>query len=109
MASIYPLNREVHGPAFQGQESPEDCILRELDEEFGLSLPAERLEYRKRYESVSAGSYAYVFVATLSARELVSIWFGSEGKRWRMMDIDEYLDHPEALANHKAWLNEYRD
>jgi 8-oxo-dGTP diphosphatase len=99
---------DLPGGGREGQESPEDCVLRELEEEFGLAFPANRLEYRKRYAAAHTDSYAYFFVGRLSASEVASIRFGNEGKRWRLMEIDEYLDHPEALPNHKAWLKEYR-
>ena len=47
---------DLPGGGREGQESPEDCVLRELEEEFGLTLPADRLEYRKRYAEIAVVS-----------------------------------------------------
>ena len=51
----FPGHWDLPGGAREGAESPEDCALRELEEEFGLALPPERLLWRRDYRSDHLG------------------------------------------------------
>lgn len=104
---LYPGMIDLPGGGREGQESPEACVLRELNEEFGLVLVKQRLQYRVRYQVPDDGRIGYFFVASISAAEIDSIVFGDEGVRWQMMAIQDFLDHPQALAHLQQHLAHY--
>lgn len=44
----FPGMRDFPGGMREGDDTPEQCVLRELDEEFGLKLDESRLIYKKK-------------------------------------------------------------
>lgn len=89
---------DLPGGGREGNESPETCLLRELQEEFGLILPSNRLIWRDQFPAMLDPSRAsYFFAGHLSAPEIKSIRFGDEGQYWRMMRVEDFLSHPQAI------------
>lgn len=89
---------DLPGGGREGGETPESCLLRELQEEFGLILPADRLIWRRVLPSMMDASRASVFFAGhLTATEITAIRFGDEGQYWKMMRVDDFLAHPIAV------------
>jgi 8-oxo-dGTP diphosphatase len=89
---------DLPGGGREGDETPEDCLLRELHEEFGLRLPPSRLIWRRVLPSISQTSRTSVFFGgRLSADEVAQIRFGAEGQEWRLMDVAAFIAHPSAV------------
>lgn len=103
----FPGLWDFPGGEREGDESPEQCVLRELKEEFSIVLPADRLVYKKNVVSLTGSGRAYFFVAYGVQEEIDSIQFGDEGQYWEMMAIDEYLSHPEGIEPLKTRLRDY--
>ena len=94
----WPGMWDLPGGGREGRESPEDCLLRELDEEFGLRLPADRLVYRRIWPAAAGGPRPGVFFAgRIFPEEIAAIRFGPEGQGWRMMPVADFLSHPAAI------------
>lgn len=104
----YPGHWDLPGGGREGNESPQECVLRELEEEFGLTLPGERLVAMRSHASVVLpGMMSYFFVATISEDEIARIAFGSEGQSWQMMPIVEFLARPDAIPAFKVQLGDH--
>lgn len=89
---------DLPGGGREGVESPEDCLLRELHEEFGLRLPAERLVWRRVFPSmVEAGKESVFFGGWLSRSEVGAVRFGDEGQGWELMPVEAFLGHSGAV------------
>lgn len=89
---------DLPGGGREGAESPEDCLLRELHEEFGLCLPPERLVFRRVMPSMTDPLRASVlFGGRLEPVEIAAIRFGDEGQRWEMMEVSAFLAHEAAI------------
>ena len=85
---------DLPGGGRDGDERPEDCLLRELWEEFGLRLSSERLVWRRVFPSmVESGRVSVFFGGWLSLEEIASIRFGDEGQRWELMPVEGFLEH----------------
>lgn len=89
---------DLPGGGREGGETPEACLLRELHEEFGLILAADRLLWRRRWPSMlDASRSSYFFAGRISAAEIAAIRFGDEGQYWQMMRVADYLAHPHGI------------
>jgi 8-oxo-dGTP diphosphatase len=89
---------DLPGGGREGDESPEDCLLRELDEEFGLRLSPERLVWRGVFPSIMEAARRSVFFGGwVSLEEVASIRFGDEGQGWELMSVEGFLDHEKAV------------
>lgn len=89
---------DLPGGGREGGETPEACLLRELHEEFGLILAADRLLWRRRWPSMlDASRSSYFFAGRISPAEIAAIRFGEEGQYWQMMRVADYLTHPHGI------------
>lgn len=89
---------DLPGGGREGAESPEACLLRELHEEFGLRLSADRLIWRRVFPSmVKAGRTSVFFGGLLSVEEVAAIRFGDEGQGWDLIPVNGFLAHPKAV------------
>jgi 8-oxo-dGTP diphosphatase len=106
----WPNYWDLPGGGREGGESPAACVLRELQKEFGLALPADRLVHERAYPSMShPGAVNWFFGGHLLHSEVTSIRFGDEGQDWRMMRVEEFLSRPDAVPHLqdrlRDWLN----
>lgn len=89
---------DLPGGGREGSESPEDCLLRELWEEFGLRLTPDRLIWRRVFPSMLDATRSSVFFAGfVTEAEIASIIFGEEGQGWELMGVDGFLAHDKAV------------
>lgn len=94
----WPGMWDLPGGGREGDETPEACLLRELDEEFGLRLGPERLLRRWVLPSMTGEALPGVFfTGVLAEGEVAAIRFGAEGQRWELMETAAFLAHPLAI------------
>ncbi len=105
----FPGFWDFPGGGREGEESPEDCVLRELNEEFALSISASRLNYKLKVPSFDGNGSSYFFVAKGFESEIDSIVFGDEGQFWQLMEINEFLEHPRSIPGLVYRLRLYLD
>ena len=98
----FPGHWDLPGGGREGAESPADCALREMAEEFGLRLSPARLLWHRAYAG-PAGT-GHFFAGRLTATEIAAIRFGDEGQEWRMMPLAEFLAHPLAVPHFRDRL-----
>jgi 8-oxo-dGTP diphosphatase len=92
----WPNHWDMPGGGREGNETPLDCVLREVREELGLRIDPDCVVWGKRFDPPS--SYKWFFVGHLPAGVVDDIVFGDEGQRWELMSPDQYY----ALPNHIA-------
>jgi 8-oxo-dGTP diphosphatase len=104
----FPGRWDLPGGGRESDETPAQCAMREVEEEFGLSIPVERVSYSRRYESsAKGGPCTFFLVASLRSEEIGQIAFGGEGQRWRMMSFDEFLSEDKAVPDLQSRLREW--
>lgn len=104
----YPGLWDLPGGGREGAESVEECVCREVIEEFGIVIDPASFIWTRRYPSaVATGSASYFTVAAITSAEVSAIIFGEEGERWEMMAIDTFLNHPEAVSSLKVRLADF--
>jgi len=100
----YPDMWDFPGGGREGDESPEDCVLRELREEFAIDMPAARLFFRKRVVNHLTNGCSWFFIALGNSAEIENIAFGDEGQYWRLISIDEFLSSADSMPILKTRL-----
>jgi 8-oxo-dGTP diphosphatase len=104
----FPGLIDLPGGGREGGESPAECALRELAEEFGLVVPPVRLHYHCRYAaSWDRASPSWFLAVHLTSAEISAIRFGEEGEDWRLMPVGDFLGHGEAIPHLQARLGHY--
>ena len=74
---------DLPGGGRDGEESPEACVLREV--ELGLRLSPERLEWRRVWPSMmDAARLSVFYVGRIEVAEIAAIRFGDAGQSWQM-------------------------
>lgn len=106
----WPGHWDLPGGGSEPGETPVACALRELREEFGLRLPAARLEGRAFPAPHAGGRESWLFRGRLTPVEIARIRFGDEGQDWRMMSVAAFTAHPRAVPHLRErvarWLQE---
>ena len=96
----WPAHWDLPGGGAEPGETPTDCALRELHEEFGLRFPPDRLEAAFAFPNPRwSGRFSVFFTGRITRAEIAAIRFGDEGQCWRMMPLREYLGHPKAVPH----------
>ncbi len=104
----FPDMWDLPGGGRDPGESPQDCVLRETWEEFGLRIAPELLTYRKAHKGTLQGQGdVWFFAVVLANFDPGLVRFGDEGQRWEMMDIDTFLNHPRAVRHLQQHLREF--
>lgn len=103
----FPNMWDFPGGVREGDETPEQCVLRELDEEFGIKLEESRLIYKAKGINYNNTGCSYFFVAEGRAEEIDAIIFSEEGQYWQLMDIAEFLAHPLGIDRLKSRLQNF--
>lgn len=94
----WPGMWDLPGGGREGGETPESCLLREVEEEFGLRLPSNRLIWRVILPSMTDPNCPSAFFAgVLSPEDVAAIRFGNEGQCWELMPTQQFLTHPRAI------------
>ena len=89
---------DLPGGGREGEETAEGCVLREVEEEFGLRFAPGRLEWRRVWPSMmDAARQSVFFAGRIKPDEVAAIRFGDEGQHWRMMAVAEFLAHAQAI------------
>ena len=97
----FPAHWDLPGGGAEPGETPVDCALRELAEEFGLRLTPERLTGHRFPSTQALGQDSWLFHGQITEAEIAAIRFGDEGQGWQMMPVAEYLAHPMAVPQFK--------
>jgi 8-oxo-dGTP diphosphatase len=97
---------DLPGGGREGDETPVECALREVEEEFGIVLDAGAIHWVRRYPR-PAGQDGYMLAAEITQEQIGAIVFGDEGERWEMMPIAVFLEHPKAVPSLKSRLADY--
>lgn len=99
---------DLPGGGREGAESPVECVLRETQEEFGLTLAGDDLVYSRAEDALQgAGAASWFFAAHLPAAAARQVCFGTEGQFWRLVRPEAYLRHLRAVPHLRARLGTY--
>ena len=104
----WPNMWELPGGGREGNESPFECVAREVYEELGIHLTEDCLLWSKVYPSMLfEGRQSVFMVGQLSQEQFDNITFGDEGQTYKLMSIAEFLNSKQAVPQLQARLRDY--
>ena len=104
----WPNLWELPGGGREGNESPFECVAREVYEELGIHLDEDCLLWSKFYPSVIFKDKQSVFmVGQLRQEQFDNITFGNEGQAYKLMPIEEFLKSKQAVPQLQGRLRDY--
>ena len=108
-ASIpYPNMWELPGGGREGEETPFECVQREVFEELGLKLEEVAIVWAKEYQGMLVPDKTSIFmVGTITQEECASIVFGDEGQAYQMMDVSQFLADEKVIPQLQDRLSDY--
>ena len=104
----WPNMWELPGGGREEDESPFECVAREVYEELGIHLNEDCLLWGKIYPSVIfEGKQSVFMVGQLRQEQFDNITFGNEGQAYKLMPIEEFLKSKQAVPQLQARLRDY--
>lgn len=103
----FPGMIDLPGGGREGEESPAECVLRELAEEFGIAVPTNRLHYHRHYRLGDGVSISHFFAVHLTEAEVAAVRFGDEGQDWALMPAADFIANEDAVPRLRDWVSQY--
>ena len=101
----HPNRWDLPGGGREAEETAFETMTREVEEELGLSVPADAVLWERAFPSVTVpGRWNGFFVAQMAADAVDDIVFGDEGQRWAMFTYKAFVDLPNVVPNYPARL-----
>ncbi len=101
----WPGRLDLPGGGRDGDESPQDCVLRETREELGLVIEIGQLRWGQKF--IGRSGPVWFFAAHLEDARARDVVFGDEGQGWRLMAPTAYLTDPLAIPHFQDRLRLY--
>ena len=99
---------ELPGGGREGNESPFECVAREVYEELGIHLTEDCLLWSKVYPSMLFADKQSVFlVGQLTQNQFDSIVFGDEGQGYQLMNVEEFLSFSQVVPQLQNRVRDY--
>ncbi len=104
----YPGFIDLPGGGRENNETAFSCIIREVNEEFGILLSPANISYVSLYPSGQhKGKLSVFFAGSISPEMISAINFGNEGHSWRMMPMRDFLSNPNVVPAYVARTKTY--
>lgn len=104
----WPNMWELPGGGREGDESPFECVAREVYEELGIHLNEYCLLWSMVYPSMLfEGKESVFLVGKLSQEQYDSIVFGDEGQGYKLMSIEEFLGSDKVVPQLQDRVRDY--
>lgn len=104
----WPNMWELPGGGREDEETPFECVQREVFEELGLKLEEEDILWVKDYQGMLDPDKTSIFMAgTITQEECASIVFGYEGQAYQMMDVSQFLADEKVILQLQDRLSDY--
>ena len=104
----YPNTWELPGGGREGDESPFECVAREVYEELGIHLTEDCLLWSKVYPSMLfEGKESVFLVGKFRQEQFDSIVFGDEGQGYRLMSVEEFLSSDKVVPQLQDRVRDY--
>ena len=95
------------GGGREGGETPVECALREINEEFGIVLAPESIIWKKVYPAQKDPNQKAYFMVARIPEELLSTITLTEGQKWRVFTQEKFFEDPKVVGALKIRFRDY--
>ena len=104
----WPNVWELPGGGREGNETPFECVAREVYEELSIQLSKEEVIWSGIYPSMLDGNKKSVFlVGKLTQEQFESIIFGDEGQGYKLVSFEEFLTSDRVVPQLQGRVRDY--
>lgn len=104
----YPNTWELPGGGRESDETPFECVAREVYEELGIHLTEDCLLCSKVYPSMLfEGKESVFLVGKLAQEQFDKIVFGDEGQGYKLMSVEEFLGSDKVVPQLQERVRDY--
>ena len=104
----WPNMWELPGGGREDEETPFECVQREVFEELGLKLEEADILWVKDYQGMLDPDKTSIFmVGAITQEEFACIVFGDEGQAYQMMDVSQFLADEKVVPQLQDRLSDY--
>ncbi|MFT4149872.1 MAG: NUDIX hydrolase [Paracoccaceae bacterium] len=104
----FPNHWDLPGGGREGDETPEACALREVEEELCLRLSPGDIIWRREYTgSPPARVRSWFLVARMTDAQLARIRLGDEGQCWQSVELARFLAMETAVPHMQHRLADF--
>lgn len=97
------------GGGREGGESPEECAIREVEEEFGITLTPDSFIWKKEYPAQkNPDERAFFFVGSITQSDIDSINL-TEGQKWELVEPEFFFESSDVVEALKGRFKNYQD
>lgn len=106
----YPNHWDLPGGGRENEETPFECLRREVFEELGLQIKLDQVIWGKSYPGmINPDKQSIFMVGKISQEEFASISFGDEGQAYQLMLVAEFLKHDRVIPQLQWRLKDYME
>lgn len=104
----WPNLWELPGGGREGDESPFECVSREVYEELSIQLLKDDIVWSRIYPSMLDENKNSVFlVGKLTQEQFDSIVFGDEGQGYKLVRLEEFLASDRVVPQLQERVRDY--
>lgn len=104
----WPNMWELPGGGREGNESPFECVAREVYEELSIQLSKDDIIWSSIYPSMLDENKKSVFlVGQLTQEQFDSIVFGDEGQGYKLVSLEEFLTSDRVIPQLQERVRDY--
>lgn len=104
----WPNMWELPGGGREGNETPFECVAREVYEELNIQLSKEEIIWSWIYPSMLDENKNSVFlVGQLTQEQFDSIVFGDEGQGYKLVSLEEFLTSDRVVPQLQERVRDY--
>lgn len=103
----FPAMLDLPGGGREGDESPAECVMRELAEEFGISVATDRIHYQRAHLLGDGATVSWFFAVHLDEDEVAAVRFGDEGQDWALLPAVDFIADEDSVPRLREWLGQY--
>lgn len=104
----YPNMWDFPGGGREKDETPFECVQREVFEELSLKLEEADIVWAKEYQGMLDPDKTSIFmVGIITQEDFASIAFGDEGQAYQLMDVSQFLSDNKVILQLQDRLRDY--
>ena len=106
----WPNMWELPGGGREGNETPFECVAREVYEELSIQLSKADVIWFQIYHSMLDGNKKSVFlVGRLTQEQFESIIFGDEGQGYKLESLEEFITSDRVVPQLQERVRDYME